>query len=110
MVTNHFNGESANPAWVVDGTNIRRYAELVGNYLALTVDGGGGQLTISNPHGDIVSTGDAPPSNSAADGIDGWNNFDEFGIAAATNTASTGSTNYGWVGRANEPQPRPEWC
>ncbi|WP_432877218.1 RHS repeat-associated core domain-containing protein [Kribbella sp. CA-245084] len=98
LVTNHFNDESDNPAWVDDGTSVRRYAELVGNDLALTAGGDGGQLTISNPHGDIVSTVDVPPAGAAANGIDGWNNFDEFGTAAGANTASTGSTNYGWAG------------
>lgn len=93
--TSYYNDESDNPSWTeADGT-VRRYAELVGD-IALTI-GDGASLTLTNPHGDIVTTVAVPPAGHAAEGVAGWNNFDEFGNAANT-TASTGPMNYGWLG------------
>nr|WP_239062711.1 RHS repeat-associated core domain-containing protein [Streptomyces sp. SID13031] len=104
--TSYYNDESDNPSWVVQAGKPRRYAELVGTDLGLTIDSDSVDLTITNPHGDIVSTVAVPPTSIPAEQLGGWNNFDEYGNAALTNTASTGPANYGWLGadqRASTP-------
>ncbi len=94
--TQYYNDESDNPSWTQTGTTVRRYAELVGTDLALTIEDGA-SLTLTNPRGDIVTTVDVPPAGSPAESVTGWNNFDEFGNTTSA-TASTGPINYGWLG------------
>ena len=94
----HYTDSSDNPIWVTQGATTQRYAELIGSDLALTVDQtGAADLTIANPHGDVVTTVDLPTSNTAAEAIGGWNNPYEYGNAAG-NTAHTGTVDYGWLG------------
>ncbi|MEU8226186.1 RHS repeat-associated core domain-containing protein [Kribbella sp. NPDC048915] len=94
----HYTDASDNPTWVSRGATIERYAELIGSDLALTVDqAGSADLTVANPHGDVVTTIVLPPGVAVAEGIDGWNNYDEYGNVTNAN-ASTGLVNYGWVG------------
>ncbi|GAA3112753.1 hypothetical protein GCM10010530_39410 [Kribbella aluminosa] len=94
----HYANTSDNPTWVTQGTITQRYAELIGGDLALTVNQtSGADLTIANPHGDVVTTVDIPAAGTAAEGIVGWNNYDEYGNVTNL-TASTGILNYGWLG------------
>ncbi len=98
QIVRHYTDSSDNPTWVTQGSTTQRYAELVGSSLSLTVDqAGSADLTLANTHGDIVSTVDLPSSGSAANGISGWNNYDEYGCATSA-TAATGVVNYGWLG------------
>jgi RHS repeat-associated protein len=97
QTTRYYNDESDNPAWIVKDGKVQTYAELIGSDLTLTTDGGDAELAISNPHGDIVTTIALTPG-ALADGITGWNNFDEFGNPGTSNNASTGALAYGWLG------------
>jgi RHS repeat-associated protein len=99
VTVRRYTDASDNPTWITQGGATRRYAELIGNDLALTVDGAGhGELTIANLHGDVVSTVDIATAASTATALAGWNWFDEYGIPAATNDADTGEVDYGWLG------------
>ncbi|MFC9689056.1 RHS repeat-associated core domain-containing protein [Kribbella sp. NPDC056951] len=99
VLTRHYTDGSDNPTWITQGTVTRRYTELVGGDLSLTVDQtGAGQLTLSNQHGDIVTTVDLANSAAPAAAISGWNNYDEYGIASASNSVSTGPVRYSWLG------------
>ncbi|TCO41051.1 RHS repeat-associated protein [Kribbella antiqua] len=94
----HYTDTSDNPTWVTQGATTQRYAELIGGDLSLTVNQSGtADLTLANTHGDIVTTVDLPGGGAAAEGIVGWNNYDEYGNAAGT-TADTGAVDYGWLG------------
>ncbi|MEV8373735.1 RHS repeat-associated core domain-containing protein [Kribbella sp. NPDC056861] len=97
--TRHYADTSDNPTWVTQGTTSTRYAELIGGDLSLTVDqNGAADLTLANPHGDVVTTIDLPTAAAPATNITAWNAYDEYGNAATTNTAMTGTVNYGWLG------------
>ncbi|MGW5188472.1 RHS repeat-associated core domain-containing protein [Kribbella sp. NPDC004138] len=93
----HYADASDNPTWVTQGSLNQRYAELIGSDLALTVDGtGNAQLTLSNPHGDVVTTATLTPQ-APASAINGWSSYDEYGNTANA-TANTGPLQYGWLG------------
>jgi RHS repeat-associated protein len=90
---------SDNPTWVSQGGVTRRYAELIGGDLALTIDNvGRGELAIANLHGDVMSTVDLPTAASTTTSLSGWNQFDEYGNPSASNNADTGELDYGWLG------------
>nr|WP_184835144.1 DNRLRE domain-containing protein [Kribbella solani] len=94
----HYTDASDNPTWITTGASTQRYAELIGNDLSLIVDGNGtGALAIAGPRGDVVTTVDLPGA-APATAIEGWNSFDEYGNANQTNSATTGSIRYGWLG------------
>ena len=95
----HYTDTSDNPTWATTGTETTRYAELIGGDLALTVDqSGSADLTINNPHGDVVSTVDLPTSSQPATSLNGWSSYDEYGNPSAGNSTSTGTLDYGWLG------------
>ncbi len=96
----HYADTSDNPTWVTTtGGGIQRYAELIGGDLSLTVDqAGSADLTLANPHGDVVTTVDLPTTATPATSIGGWTSYDEYGNTAATNTTQTGPVDYGWLG------------
>jgi len=97
-IIRHYSDTSDNPTWVSQGGQTQRYVELIGGDLGLTVDSvGDAELTIANPHNDIVTTV-AVPADTPATAIDGWNQFDEYGAPATANTADTGAVHYGWLG------------
>ncbi|MBP2354948.1 RHS repeat-associated protein [Kribbella aluminosa] len=94
----HYTDTSDNPTWVTQGATTQRYAELIGSDLALTVDQtGAADLTVANPHGDVVTTVGLPSAGTPAAGIAGWNNYDESGNATSS-TADTGVVDYAWLG------------
>ncbi|MFI7067071.1 RHS repeat-associated core domain-containing protein [Kribbella sp. NPDC050124] len=94
----HYTDTSDNPAWVTEGTSSTRYAELIGGDLSLTVDQtGAADLTLANNHGDVVTTVDLPTASAPATAIAGWNSYDEYGNPI-TETTSTGTVSYGWLG------------
>ncbi len=94
--TAHYDDESDNPTWVDETGTSYRYADTVGANLGLTISNGA-DLTLINPHGDVVTTVDVPSASGVAESLAGWRNFDEYGNAS-TATASTGPLNYGWLG------------
>ncbi|GLZ29343.1 hypothetical protein Lesp02_15330 [Lentzea sp. NBRC 105346] len=94
----HYSDSSDSPSWVSTEDGTTRFAELIGDDLALTVtDAGKAELSLANPHGDVVTTVELP-ADAAATSIAGWNQYDEYGVPADTNTASTGDVEYGWLG------------
>ncbi|WP_328334433.1 DNRLRE domain-containing protein [Kribbella sp. NBC_00382] len=95
----HYADTSDNPTWVTQGTTTQRYAELIGGDLSLTVNqSASADLTLANPHGDVVTTVDLPTTTAPATTINAWNSYDEYGDAATTNTTLTGAVDYGWLG------------
>jgi RHS repeat-associated protein len=95
----HYADTSDNPTWVTQGATTQRYAELIGGDLSLTVDQtGAADLTLANPHGDVVTTVDLPTAAAPATSISTWNSYDEYGTPAATNASRTGTVDYGWLG------------
>lgn len=99
MTVRHYTDTSDNPTWVTKGTTSERYAELIGGDLALTIDEtNAGELTLANPHGDIVTTVDLSSPSATATSITGWDAFDEYGIPGAGSSADTGTLDYGWLG------------
>ena len=98
-VRRHYADGSDNPTWTTNGDATTRYTELVGDDLALTVnDDGKAELSVSNLHGDTVTTVELPVQGAAATSISGWSQFDEYGVASESNTARTGELDYGWLG------------
>lgn len=99
QTVHHYTDASDNPTWVTSNGVTRRYAELLGGNLALTVNNAAvAELTIADPHGDVVTTIDLPVAGAAATSITGWNAFDEYGAPSGGNTASTSEVEYGWLG------------
>jgi len=94
----HYSDASDNPSWVTTGTTVERYAELVGDDLALVAaQDGSATMTIANPHGDVVSTVTLGSPSATGSGLDQWDSFDEYGHT--DNLAdSTGQIGYGWLG------------
>ncbi|GAA3537814.1 DNRLRE domain-containing protein [Kribbella ginsengisoli] len=94
----HYTDESDNPTWVTQGTTTQRFTELIGGELALTVSqNGSGDLTLSNLHGDVVTTVDLSTASAVATAISGWNDYDEYG-QQRQHTATTTPVKYGWLG------------
>jgi RHS repeat-associated protein len=95
----HYADTSDNPTWVTQGTTTQRYAELIGGDLSLTVDqSASADLTIANPHGDVVTTVDLPTTLTPATTITAWNSYDEYGNPTTTHTTLTGPADYSWLG------------
>ena len=99
VLSRHYTDTSDNPTWVTQGSMANRYVDVVGGDLGLIVDqAGGGQLTLNDPHGDSVTTVELDAPTQLAAGIEGWSNYDEYGVVSAGNNISTGLVNYGWLG------------
>ena len=56
-----------------------RYAELVDDDLAIAITGGAANITLTNPHRDVVATVGLSSSSSTALSVESWNSLDEFG-------------------------------
>jgi RHS repeat-associated protein len=101
MVTNtltrHYTDSSDNPSWIVENTETTRYTPALGSGLgAVVYPDAHIELTLDDPHGDIITTVELP-TTGVVSGITGWSMFDEYGNAL-TGLADTGAANYGWVG------------
>jgi hypothetical protein len=105
----HYTDGSDNPAWTVATDTLgqqttTRYGESIGGDLGTTVNtDGSADLTLANLHGDLVTTvpiAATATSGTAANGIDGWSDFTEYGATrAGSSTATTGgAVGYGWLG------------
>jgi RHS repeat-associated protein len=101
MVTNtltrHYTDSSDNPSWIVENAETARYTPALGSGLgAVVYPDAHIELTVDDPHGDVVTTVELPTSGDVS-GITGWSMFDEYGNAL-TGLADTGAATYGWVG------------
>lgn len=98
--TKHYADSSDNPAWTsrVQGTETvtTRYESTIGGDLALTITGTKVELSVNNPHGDVVATVPITGAGSGQ-GITGWAQYDEYGNQLSS-PVSTGATSYGWHG------------
>ncbi|WP_342666670.1 RHS repeat protein [Knoellia subterranea] len=107
--TRRYTDESDNPAWIdvttPTSTSTTRFTESLGGDLSATIAADGGlNLSLANPHGDVVTSVDIPAAQTAstpATAITGWATYDEYG----NNTSDSGSTDqvdgplgYGWLG------------
>lgn len=110
-ITRGYADTSDNPAWVTTtdaaGTATTRFATSLGGDLGLTLHtlAGGGtvqaELTLTDPHGDIVATAPIPASGPCI-GISSWTDHDEYGnplaATAPIDGAGTQGLGYGWLG------------
>ena len=105
----HYSDGSDNPAWTVATDALgqaitTRYAESIGGDLGASIgEDGSASLNVANLHGDIVTTipiAATAASGDAANGIDGWSDYTEYGTPrAGSSTAVTGgAVGYGWLG------------
>ncbi|MCE1179925.1 MAG: hypothetical protein LWW86_12985 [Micrococcales bacterium] len=107
--TRKYTDDSDNPAWIdttgPTGTSTTRFTESLGGDLSATINSDGGlNLSLANPHGDVVTSVDIPVAQTAdtsATAITGWATYDEYG----NHTGDVGSTDpvdgplgYGWLG------------
>jgi RHS repeat-associated protein len=96
-LTRHYTDSTDNPSWVVENTETTRYTPALGSGLgAVVYPDAHIELTLDDPHGDIITTVELP-TTGVVSGITGWSMFDEYGNAL-TGLADTGAATYGWVG------------
>lgn len=102
---------SDNPAWTTTttstGTTTTRYTPSISGDLSATIDAttGVASLSISDPHGDTVTTIPLPADGTNATTCTGWASYDEYGnptdntpTGRANNTTVAGTIGYGWLG------------
>ncbi len=108
VVVRHYTDSSDNPGWVETGGTITRFVPSLGGDLGIVMTAGGShELTIANPHGDIVTTIPLPVGTGAATAITAWSDYTEYGTPRDT-TASTitgGPLGYGWLGAKERSTP-----
>ncbi len=101
-VVRHYTDASDNPGWVETGGVVTKCAPSLAGDLGIqmsTGTGGKHELSLANPHGDIVTTV-AIPATGSVSGITAWADYTEYGAQrdpAATRTIS-GPLGYGWLG------------
>lgn len=101
QVVRHYTDSSDNPGWVDTGGTTTKYVSSLGGDLGIAMTNGGAhELTIANPHGDVVTTITIPADDTKATGITAWSDYTEYGTPRDnTTTATTGGvTGYGWLG------------
>jgi len=78
-----------------------RYLEGLDGCLGATLSGGVLQMSLANPHGDVVTTVNVPAAGQATS-INAWSDYTEYGAPDTPAAASTvgGSTGYDWLGLA----------
>lgn len=104
----HYTDGSDNPGYVdVTENNVvttTRYGASLGGDLGLNISANGtdftAQVTLADPHGDIVATSDVTGTAAPAVGIAGWVDHDEYGnpLPAGSAASLTKGVGYGWVG------------
>jgi RHS repeat-associated protein len=113
-LTRHYTGGGDNPSWTDTTTTptgqsastvSTRYASSIGGDLGADVNAttGDAQLTLANPHGDVVTTIALPATQSTSTpctSIGGWSDTDEYGNPkdATATAAVAGDAGYGWLG------------
>ena len=99
----HYDDATDNPAWsqTTSGgsTSATRYLQGLDGSLDATVTGGVVQLTLANPHGDVVTTVTVPTTGPGT-GINAWSDYTEYGAPDTAGAATTvgGPTGYTWLG------------
>lgn len=110
-VVRSYTDDSDNPSWVEEtkpgqGTTTTRFVEGVSAELgAMITDTGEATISLSNPHGDNVSSV-IIPADQASDvpctAMGGWADYTEFGqpygFTPVNNPAVVGPIGYGWLG------------
>lgn len=112
--TRHYSDASDDPAWVdvTEGvsTTRTRFETSLGGDLGLTLTGPANagaaaskaEVTLADPHGDVVATSEVTGQSTPAVGLAGWTDHDEYGNplgnAMAASGAITEGLGYGWVG------------
>jgi RHS repeat-associated protein len=97
QIRRHYTDTSDNPTWITQGPTSQRYAQVIGGGLGLVVSQDGtARLTLTNLHGDVVTTTSLQNGSAVANGIEGWNAYEEYGAGAGA--TSTGALSYGWLG------------
>ena len=106
----HYGDESDNPAWVTFEGGTERYLPGLGGDLGLQMTTRDGtattELTITNPHGDVVTTIPVADGNVVT-GISAWSDYTEYGTPR-TPTATgqvEGAAGYGWLGGKERATP-----
>lgn len=109
-LTRGYPDPSDDPGWVehtdpAGQATLTRYAHGLGGGLAATVSSGPGgagtaELAVADPHGDLVSTVPLPVDGTAATGITGWADHDEYGqpVTGAEPGPGAEPLGYGWLG------------
>ena len=106
----HYGDDSDNPTWVTFEGGTERYLPGLGGDLGLQMNTRGQtaetELTVTNPHGDIVTTIPLGDGNTAT-GISAWSDYTEYGTprTPATTGQVHGVTGYGWLGGKERATP-----
>lgn len=106
----HYGDDSDNPTWVTFEGGTERYLPGLGGDLGLQMNTRGQtaetELTVTNPHGDIVTTIPLGDGNTAT-GISAWSDYTEYGTprTPATTGLVHGVTGYGWLGGKERATP-----
>lgn len=104
--TRHYPNGSDNPGWVTvassSGTSTTRYGSSLAGALGVTVTTPAagavtGELSLADPHGDIVATVDIPVAGPSV-GITGWVDSDEYGNRIGVGSALVDGLAYAWLG------------
>ena len=108
-VTNHYVDDSDDPGWVTTVTADRAsttvYADLTSGGLSLSITTSGestvGELALASPRGDVSATVTLPTDGEAAEGLDRWSRYTEYGTPVAapfTGAGGVAANGYGWLG------------
>jgi len=113
--TMHYTGGSDNPAWTsgyYDGVATKTWCSgSIGGDIGLIDTNGEVKLTLTDLHGDVVTTVDLPADGEDAAGFNGYTRFDEYGNLATIDVdeygeqtlsvkPDTGVIPYGYPGAA----------
>ncbi|WP_029541312.1 RHS repeat-associated core domain-containing protein [Serinicoccus profundi] len=110
-IVRHYGDDSDNPTWTsYEGGTTTRFLPGIGGDLGISTTTTGGatvaELTIANPHGDVVST-ISLPETGAVTGITAWSDYTEYGTprTPAANATVSGPLGYGWLGTKERATP-----
>lgn len=103
-ITRHYGDDSDNPAWIsYDTGTTTRYLSGIGGDLGIsttsTTSETTAEITIANPHGDVVTTIPIPATGNVT-GITAWSDYTEYGTPRnqTATTQTGGPLGYGWLG------------
>lgn len=111
QVVRHYGDDSDNPTWTsYDNGATTRFLSSIGGDLGINATTGGAtttaELTVANPHGDVVTTITLPETGQVT-GITAWSDYTEYGTPrnpAATSTTG-GPLGYSWLGTKERATP-----
>lgn len=103
-VVRHYTDGSDNPGWVEETTPgspspvVTRYVEsLAGELGAIAGSASPAEITLTNLHGDVVTSTAIADESSTAVGINAWQDFDEYGNPHNASGPDE-PMRYGWLG------------